>query len=315
MNDETSLLRTAWGVIRRNIRYVLWFWLLNLMLAHFGTYAFRGEMGAILDSSLHSDKLVHGFDPTALIELLALPQSGSLQAWTVPSYVFGFLFAVATLLLMPGVLRQYTSEYRVSRDEFFRTCGRNLWRYFRLFLFYAVTAGIVLGLLFGIRGALGNSADKSLNELLPFWVGVASLAVIFLVATLLRIWFDLAEVDVVVRDQNAVRKSVGAGFRYTRRHWGRLLAAYVGISLFALLVLVGGIWMWDLLLPPSSVFGAFLIGQIMMLLWLAARFWQRAVAAVFYMREMLVTPSFAAFRTPETDPATGPAAPPLPAPS
>jgi hypothetical protein len=138
------------------------------------------------------------------------------------------------------------------------------------------------------------------------------LGVIFLVATLVRIWFDLSEVDVVVRDQNAVRKSVAAGFRYTRRHWGRLLAAYVGIGVLALIVLAGGLWLWNVLVAPSSVFGAFVIGQIMMLLWLAARFWQRAVAAVFYMREMLVAPSFAAFRVAETGPETPPATPPLP---
>jgi hypothetical protein len=315
MNEEKSWLRTGWGIVRRNLRYVIWFWVLNLALAWFGGLSYRAEMGAILDHSLHADQFVHGFNPTAYIELLSMPHTGEMSAWTTPSYFLAGLFAVATLLLMPGVLRQYTSEYRVSRDEFFRTCGRNLWRYVRLVLFYAVIALPIAGILFGIRNYLQDTAEKSTNELLPFWVGLLMLAVIFVAVTTVRIWFDLAEVDVVVRDQGAVRKSVGAGFRYTRRHWSRLVAAYVGISLLALIVLAGGIWLWHVLVPPSSVFGAFVIGQMMMLLWLAARFWQRAVAAVFYMREMLVVTSFAQVRVPETGAASAPTTAPLPTPS
>jgi hypothetical protein len=315
MSEETGLLQSGRSVVQRNARYVIWFWLLNLALAWFGTLSYRGQIAPILENSLHADQLVHGFNPTAYIELLAMPQSGSMGAWTTPSYFLAGLLAVVTLLLVPGVLRQYTSEYRVSRDEFFRTCGRNLWRYVRLVLLYALIALPLMGILFGIRSALQDAAEKALNEMLPFWVGTAMLVVIFVAATTARIWFDLAEVDVVVRDQNAVRKSVGAGFRYMRRHWGRLVGAYVGISILALIVLTGGIWVWHVLVPPSSVVGAFVIGQIMMLLWLGARFWQRAVAAVFYMREMLVVPSYAGFRTPETGPRPAPETSPLPSPS
>jgi len=302
--SESRLLGSGWSAVRKNIRYVVWFWLLSLVLARLGSSAFRNQVGPVLDNSMYADRLVHGFNPVTLIELLSLPQTGELRGLTVPSYISAALFAIATLLLVPGVLRQYTSEYRVSRDEFFRTCGRNLWRFVRLALLYALIALPVAGILFGIRAWLGSLADKALEELLPFWVGTLMLLLIFVVMTIVRIWFDLAEVDVVVRDQNAVRKSVGAGFRYTWRYLGRLLGAYVGISLIALVVLVGGIWLWHVLVPPSSVFGAFLVSQIMLGLWLAARFWQRAVAAAFYMGEMLVSPSFSGFRPPDMGAAT-----------
>ena len=58
----------------------------------------------------------------------------------------------------------------------------------------------------------------------------------------LRIWFDLAEADVVFSDQRAVRKSIGAAFRHTWRNLGRLLASYVVATIFAAIVLVGGLW-------------------------------------------------------------------------
>jgi hypothetical protein len=288
---------------------------LNLVLAWVGTAAYHEHVASILENSLYSSRLVHGFNAMTLIELFTRPESGPFVASAMPAYLSAFLFAIATLLLMPGVLRQYTSEYRVSRDEFFRNCGRNLWRYVRLALIYAVIAIPATLFLSWLRDFLREQAEKATNEVLPFWVGVGMLVVMFVAMTTVRVWFDLAQVDVVVRDQNAVRKSVGSGFRYTRRYWGRLVGAYVGIGLLALIILGAGIWLWHGLVAPSTVFGAFVIGQIMMVLWLAMRFWQRAVAAVFYMREMLVSPSFSGFQVREPGPTAGPNSAPLPSPS
>jgi hypothetical protein len=51
-------------------------------------------------------------------------------------------------------------------------------------------------------------------------------------------------------------------------------------------VLVAGILLWYAIVPPSSVLGAFIIGQATMLLLLATRFWQRATAVACYLREI-----------------------------
>jgi hypothetical protein len=293
MSDERGLLNSAWRVVGRNKRYIFWFWALNLTLAEFGAAAYRNNLHSILDHSHEADKLLNGFNPATYFELTSRPEMGSLAAMRMPAMYLGLLFVAATIFLMPGVFRQYTSEYRVSREDFWRTCGRNLWRFVRLTMIYGIVAAVVSGILFGIRGGLTKAADKSTNEVLPFYVGLAGLVVIFLVMTLVRIWFDLAEVDIVLRDQPVVRKSVGAGLRYTRRFWGRLLGSYCAISLLALLVLAAGVWLWHVLVPPSSVAGAFLVSQAMLISWLLARFWQRATAAVFYLQEMLIAPGYA----------------------
>jgi hypothetical protein len=115
---------------------------------------------------------------------------------------------------------------------------------------------------------------------------MAGTLIILLVLTVIRIWFDLAQTEVVLRDQPAVRKAIAAGFRKTRRNLGRLLGSYVVVAIVALAVLLGGIFLWHAIVPPSSVLGAFIIGQAMMLLLLATRFWQRATAVAFYVREM-----------------------------
>ena len=116
---------------------------------------------------------------------------------------------------------------------------------------------------------------------------MASLFVIFLVMSMLRIWFDLAQTDVVLSDQRAVRRSIGAGFRYTWRGLGRLLASYVAATIVAAIVLVAGLWVWMKFVPPASVIGAFFVSQLTLLLLLIPRFWQRGVAVTYYLQNMV----------------------------
>jgi hypothetical protein len=49
---------------------------------------------------------------------------------------------------------------------------------------------------------------------------------------------------------------------------------------------VAGVLLWNTIVPPSSVLGAFIVGQATLLLLLATRFWQRATAVAFYVREI-----------------------------
>ena len=62
MSEKSSLLSAGAGIVGRNKRYVLWFYLLNLVLASWGASAFSEQMHALLDHSLYSDRLLHGFE-------------------------------------------------------------------------------------------------------------------------------------------------------------------------------------------------------------------------------------------------------------
>jgi fumarate reductase subunit D len=288
MSDAGSLISDSLRIINRHKRYIFWFWLLNLTLSQFGVASFRNQVHSTLDRSLLSNRLVNGFDLSVFVELLTRPQTGSLVASIMPVMYFAILFYVATLLLMPGVLEGYTSEARLSREEFLRSCGRNLWRFVRLLLYFALIAGPIVGVLFGIKNALMKAADNSTNELTTFYTSLITSLVIFLVMTMIRIWFDLAQVDVVVRDQRAVRRSAAAGFRLMRRHCWQLLGTYLLIAVVAVVVFVLGFWVWHAL-RPNNVLGAFCVSQLMLVFWLLSRFWQRASAAAHYLREMEVT--------------------------
>jgi hypothetical protein len=286
MSESKNLVSVGAGIAGRNKRYVVWFYLLNLAFAHFGASAFNDQARGILDHSLYADKLLHGFNGAVFLEMLARPEFGTFPAATHPAMMFAVVFFLANLLFMPGVLLGYASDHGLPRDEFYRACGRNVWRFVRLFLMFTIIAGIVAGILFGATNALVAAAGKTSNERLPFLVQFAGTVIIFLVLTVIRIWFDLAQTDAVLHDQPAVHKSVAAGFHKTQRNLGQLSGSYLVITIVALAVLVAGILLWHAIVPPSSVLGAFIIGQATLLLFLATRFWQRATAVGFYVKEM-----------------------------
>jgi hypothetical protein len=288
MNEKKSLLSAGASIVGRNKRYVIWFYLLNLVLAVFGAAAFSNQVHAILDHSLYANRLLHSFDVMAFAEMMARPEFGPSNALLAPTIDFAILFFLATMLLLPGVLLGYASDHRLPRAEFYRTCGHNIWRFVRLFLFFAIIAGPISGILGAAQNALVKAADESSNERLPFFVQLASMGIMFLVLTAIRIWFDVAQTHVVVSDQGKVRKSIAAAYRGMKGYRLRLLANYVFITLLAGVVLFAGIWVWIKVVPAASIVGAFIVGQLILLILLAARFWQRACAVAFYRDYMTV---------------------------
>jgi hypothetical protein len=288
MSENKGLLSSGLGMVLRNKRYIVWFYVLNLLLGLFGTVAFVNQAGTILDHSLQSQELLHGFSLGVLTEMFARPEFGPTIASRGPAMFFALLFMVLTTLFLPGLFQGYASTYRLPREDFFRACGRNLWRYIRLLIVAGIVMGIATGALFTIQGVIEKSAGESTNELLVPEIRYGGLLLIFLVMAVFRIWFDLAEADIVLSDQRAVRKSIWAALRHTFRGLGRLLASYLVTTVVAAFILVGGLWIWMKFVAPAHVAGAFVVSQLTLLLLLIPRFWQRGVVVSYWKQNMMV---------------------------
>ncbi len=287
-NPKRNLISSGLRMVLANKRYLVWFWLLNLFLALLGSSPFRASVHPILDHSLYSEGLTQGFRLAEMFELFARPEFGTTRAIATPAAWAACLFLLATALFLPGVFAGYASTYRLPREDFFRACARALWRFVRLMFMAGIVMGIIAGLLFWASNALVDKAVESTNERLPFTIHIVALLVIFLIMTTLRIWFDLAEADIVLNDQRAVRRSISAAFRHTFRSIGRLLATYVVATIVAAVVLVIGLSCWIHFIASNSITGAFLLMQFMLFSLLIPRFWQRAIAVSYWQEKMLV---------------------------
>lgn len=283
-----NLLGSGLSMVAANKCYIVWFWLLNLVLAIAGTSAFRESAHTILDRSLYSERLIEGLHLGTLIDLFVRPDFGPMITVTTPAVWLACVFFLATALFLPGVFAGYASNYRLPREDFFRACGRNLWRFIRVMIIAGIVMGIIAGLLFAANGAISTKAEESTMEVLPFTLRMIGLFIIFLIMTMLRIWFDLAEADIVLNDQRAVRKSTAAAFRHTFRSLGHLLGSYVFATVVAAIILVAGVWCWIHFIPSSSITRAFLLIQLIMLLLLIPRFWQRGIAVSYWQQNVLV---------------------------
>jgi hypothetical protein len=287
-NAKRNVISSGLRMVLANKRYLVWFWLLNLFLAIAGSSPFRASVHPILDHSLYSEGLTQGFRLAEMFELFARPEFGATRAIATPAAWAACLFFLATALFLPGVFAGYASTYRLPREDFFRACARALWRFVRLMIIAAIVMGVIAGLLFWASNALVDKAGESTNERLPFTIHIVALLVIFLIMTTLRIWFDLAEADIVLNDQRAARRSIASAFRHTFRSIGRLLASYVVTTIVAAIVLVVGIWCWIHLIPSNSITRAFLLMQFILFSLLIPRFWQRAIAVSYWQEKMLV---------------------------
>jgi hypothetical protein len=287
MSENPSLFGSGLRRVMHNKRYIFWFWLLNLAIAFVGTTALRESAHTILDHSLYAENLTQGFHLSAYLEMVSLPNFGASAATISPAVYSTLFFFVFTILFLPGVLLGYSSRYRLPREDFFRACGRNLWRFIRLLILSGIVMGIVAGILFAINGAIVKGVAENTNEVLPFELRMLGMFIIFLVMTTLRIWFDLAETDIVLHDQRAVRKSIGAAFGHTFRNLFRLLANYVAVTIVAAIILIGGIWIWNRFLSAESVLGAFVLSQAILFFLLIPRFWQRGIAVSYWQQKML----------------------------
>jgi hypothetical protein len=287
MSENKGLLGSAWSMVANNKRYILWFYLLNLSLAWLGSVAFSNSAHEFLDRSLYSDGILHGFHVAVFGEMLSRPEFGSTASPAMSASHFALVFFLLTALFLPGVFQGYASNYRLPREDFFRACGRNLWRFIRLLFMAAIIMGIAAAALFGLQAFIATKAAESTNELLAPELQFAGLAVIFLIMTVFRIAFDLAETDIVLSNQNKVRKSVAAGLRHAFGSLFRLLTSYVVITIVALVILAAGLFVWEKHVPSPSVVGAFVVSQITLFLLLIPRFWQRAVAVAYYKQNMV----------------------------
>src|ERR1700683_1714054 len=222
MVEQQGLLSGGWDRVTRNKRYIVWFYVLNLALAWLGAAAFSNQLHDYLDHSLLSQRLVRGFDVGVLVEMFVQPEFGTTHAARVSGLHFALIFFFATALFLPGVLQGYASTYHLPREDFFRACGRNLWRFIRLLIVAGIVMLVMSGALFGLHTVVEKKALESTHELLLFDVRIVDMIIIFVIMTALRIWFDLAETDIVLSDQRAVRRSIATGFRHTWRNLGRL---------------------------------------------------------------------------------------------
>ena len=302
------------GLVWRRQR-VLWFiFAVNLILAFLSIRGIAGRTGDVLNHSLASDRLVHGFDVAALGGLAQQPGVSPLDVSTT-ALAYSLVFFVFMLFITGGILEAYRRDSRMTTAEFFESSGAFLWRFVRLVIFLLICL-IPIAILHRVLHGIGDHIeDTAISPMASIWFRVGIGIVILFLLIVVRLWFDMAEVHAVAQNERRMRRSLAAAWRLTFGNFGRLFWLYFSISIVACIGFAIGLWLWMYVLPPTAITGAFFLSQAMILWWLGTRLWQRASETLWYQRNFQRLPQAVAYAPPAPSyPAIAPQNPPSPLP-
>jgi len=281
MDAPHSVIGEGARLVWRRQGALWWAYVVNLMLGLMGTLSTAIGVGAILNHSFASEKLVHGFDVPTLAELAMNPAQPFHAA---SAMLFVLVFFIFMLFIEGGVLAAYRADRKLPTAEFFDACGRFFWRFFRLLILFAIALIPILILNRIVTRWSDRLATDSPQPLRGFEVQVAGTLVVLVLLMVMRLAFDIAQVRIVVEDERAVRRALWGGWKLTWRRFPSLFGIYSAISVIAWsgLAAACAVWAWWVRSEWTAV--TFLLTQAFLLFWLGTRYWQRASEIVWYLR-------------------------------
>jgi hypothetical protein len=262
-------------------RLVWWILAVTLIFGFLSTQGMVDRASGTLNHSLASRRLVDGWDLSALIELGQLQNSPiEFQGPTVIH--FSVVFAIFMLFVTGGILATYVRDEKPQTAPFFEACGHYFWRFVRLLIYFAIVL-LPIGAICAGVGALYDHIDEaSISPFPAVYFFVAASLVILLLLTTMRLWFDMAEILAVANDERRMHKALRRAARLLWNNFFSLLWLYLRIAIIGLLLFAIGLRVWMMNLSPQSNILAFLLSQLMVLVWIGMRLWQRASEALWY---------------------------------
>jgi hypothetical protein len=271
------------GLVWKWQRLLWWIFAVNLIFAHLATRGMVERLGQALNHSDASQFFVHGFNVAQLGALAAQPDSPLTSDMPAAAH-YSVVFMIFMLFLTGGILATYIRDERLRTGAFFEACGYHFWRFFRLLLYLLIVFLPLAGLAMG-AGAMYNHIDeRSISPFPAVHFFEASAIVLLFLLVVIRIWFDMAQVIAVADDEKRMHKALRRAFGLLWHNFFSLLWLYLRVSIIAWICIGLGLALWMLGLRPESNVAAFLLSQLIILIWIATRLWQRASESLWYRR-------------------------------
>jgi hypothetical protein len=284
-------IRDGFSLVWHHQRLVWWIFFVSLLLGFLASIAPLLAVHATLDKSLYSRHLSQGFDVTVFMEMLAKPEV-SLSSALAGSAVISFIFLFYMLFLSGGILSVYVGDRKLSRGEFFASCGTFFWRMFRLLLCSIIPFAVVFALLARVQTVSGKMASDAAWELQGFTVRVLGSLLCLLLLLFVRAWFDVAQARTVRDELRGMFLLTWRTFLLTVRKAPSLGFIYFFITLVGALLAAGAWFLW-LKIPHQSFGASWFLLQLLTLFMVGLRLWQRAAAVLWYENYLELHPAFA----------------------
>ena len=282
-----NILVQGFRIVLRNWPLVVWAYAVNLVFGLLAGIPFATGLAPYLDHSLAAQRIAGTIDVSYLSELSAHLHESGFRSIAIHTAVWLNLLQLLVLfVLFAGTTFIYVSAEPPQLSVLLRGGVAYFWRFVRAAILAGCVAAVILGILLAARALLLTWADKVYVERTMFLYSAISAAVVLLVASLVRLWWDLVEVYIVrnVMDgERSVRHALLPALRLLGKYFFRtvgsfLLSGMLGVGALALCLLV-----WKQFVPAHQVWLACLLAQLGLFLLLASRFWQRGIEAALVL--------------------------------
>lgn len=307
----------GWSLVWRHQKILWWLFGINFLTALAAAWLPRGMFSQLLDHSMASDQLAHGFDVITYFDLLTKPEV-QMAPLVQASLMMSVLFFLFMLFITGGILLAYRDDRKLPTGEFFEASGAYFWRMVRLVLMSIIPFAIVAMWMAIFSGLSRTLSENAQNAKLGFYVMVAADVVAVILVLIIRLWFDVAQVRAVAQAEFGMFRNLMRSFTITFKALPSLFWMYLRISLFGWVFLALGLYAWARL-SGNHLIRVFVLWEIVLFAQLLTRLWQRAASVSWYGEYAEVHPAATVdFTTPHpvavSEPAQGgPLAPAPPA--
>jgi hypothetical protein len=285
--ENKSLFVNGARLVRRHLRIVAWIFVVNLILAWFGSSPARNSFSRILDHSLTSQRMVDGFDLGALIELIREP-SVPIRSFAAASFHFSIIFLLYMIFINGGVLTVYREDRKLTKAEFFEMSGAYFWRIVRLVLISGVPFAILGALFSSLSGWSDTLTNDAANARTGFWVLVGGGILLWIAFLFVRAWFDLAQCMTVAQNDRGMFRNAWRSLVLSVRNGGALLMTYLGIHILGIAAAVA-FCVAFVYIPHARFRLSFVVLQIVVLIDIIVRLWQKAACMTWWEARPAVT--------------------------
>jgi hypothetical protein len=283
----------------RRFPALVWAYVFNLGLALIFSIRLHGQFSSIMDHSLAAQRLTGGFDIATAASALLRLQDGS-PGRNAGAFSAVPLYFLIYFLLVPGTLFCYQTKSPARLSTLFHQGLIHFWRFVRITLLAVLVSALLLGPLVFIQGKWADHVDKHAVERHAFFAILVGYLVIFLGASVLRLYFDLVEVYTVElglhlryngKPDRRVRRTLAPAWRTLRAHFSQAWPIFLFLTILgaSAVILTARISMHMLAQP--RVWPTFLLAQFGLFLHLFTRFWQRGVETSLALQNPIFTPS------------------------
>ncbi|NYF90554.1 hypothetical protein RBB79_13175 [Tunturiibacter empetritectus] len=283
----------------RRFPAVLWAYAFNLALALIFTVRLHSQFSSIMDHSLAAQKLTSGFDLGAGAEVVLRLQDGP-SAGATGSLSSIPLYLLVYFLLVPGTLFCYQTKTPARLSTLLHQGLLHFWRFARITLLTILISALILGPLVFLQGKWAEHVDKHAVGRHAFFATLIGYILIFLVASILRLYFDLVEVYTVQLGQHLrhngkpdrrMRRALGPAWRTLRAHFSQAWPVFLFLTLLgAAAVIVTARTSMHMLAQPR-VWPTVVLAQLGLFLYLFTRFWQRGAETSLALQNPIFRPS------------------------